>query len=278
MKSESSRSERVSVEARGETEKSHELARLSAAQIAELPKHDAVVVQPIGSVEQHGPHLPVITDAYIAGSLVLGSLRLLGDDGPPVWVLPTLNYGRSIEHVGFVGTVTLSTDTLLSVCRDVGRSVAAMGFRRLLFVNGHGGNVALLDVVARDIRSETGLLVFRIMPSHFGLPEDVHCPDAEFGAHADFVETSVMLALDASMVHLESAQPGGQSAERLFGKGRAQAPIPTAWLTRDLSHNGVIGDPREASAAVGKRVVEAWQRQLVTCYREIARFEFGGEQ
>jgi len=256
----------------------HELTRLSADQIADLAKDEAIVVQPIGSVEQHGPHLPVVTDAFIAESLVRGSMSLLDTDDPDVWILPTLSYGRSIEHVGFVGTVTLSTDTLLNVCRDVGRSLAASGFRRLAFVNGHGGNVALLDVASRDIRAETGLLVFRIMLSQFGLPEGLNCPDADFGAHADFVETSVMLALDASLVRLDRAQLGGESAVQLFGKqgtGPLGASVPTAWLTRDLSANGVIGDPRSASAEAGLRIVEEWQRKLVACYRHMAKFDFG---
>ncbi len=260
------------------TAASHELARLSAPQIADLPKDGAVVVQPIGSVEQHGPHLPVVTDAFVAESLVRSSVSLLGKDDPDVWILPTLSYGRSIEHLGFVGTVALSTDTLLSVCRDVGRSVAASGFRRLAFVNGHGGNVALLDVVSRDIRAETGLLVFRIMLAQFGLPESLDCPDAEFGAHADFVETSVMLALDESMVRMDRAQPGGESADRLFGSRQSHGPatpVPTAWLTRDLSANGVIGDPRQASAEIGRQIVDRWQNKLAACYRDMASFEFG---
>ena len=181
---------------------------------------------------------------------------LLGDGDPEAWILPTLSYGRSAEHAGFVGTVTLSTDTLLNVCREIGRSLAASGFRRLVFVNGHGGNLALLEVAGRDIRAETGLMVFRIMPSHFGVPRGVDPPDNEFAAHADFVETSVMLALDESLVHLDLAQAGGESAARLFSKRGtegATGPIPTAWLTRDVSGNGVIGDPaaqrpRSASA------------------------------
>jgi len=254
------------------------LARLSTTEIAALEKERSVVVQPIGSIEQHGPHLPVVTDSYIAESLVKGSVSLLERDGPDVWILPTLSYGRSAEHAGFVGTVSLSADTLLSVCRDVGRSVAVSGFHRLVFVNGHGGNVALLDVAARDIRAETGLLVFRIMPSHFGVPDGVACPDRDFAAHADFLETSVMLALDETMVHLDRAKAGGESAVRLFGKQDADmmtTSVSTAWLTRDLSSNGVIGDPSRATAEIGRRIVDSWQHSLVACYREIAAFEFG---
>ena len=149
-------------------------------------------------------------------------MGLLDENDPDVWILPTLSYGRSVEHAGFVGTVTLSTDTLIAVCRDVGRSVAASGFHRLVFVNGHGGNVALLDVVARDIRVETGMMVFRIMASHFGLPELVECPDAQYAAHADYLETSVMLALDSSLVHIDLAEADGESAARLFGTQAAR--------------------------------------------------------
>jgi creatinine amidohydrolase len=258
-----------------------ELARLSAPEIAQLDKRSAVVVQPIGSVEQHGPHLPVLTDAYVAESVARGALSLLADGRPQVFVLPTISYGRSVEHQGFPGTVSLSTETLLGVCRDVGRSLAASGFTRLVFVDGHGGNVALLDVAARDIRAETGLLVFRVMPSHFGLPDGLECPDAEFAAHANFVETSVMLALDESMVHMDRVQPGGESATRLFGKPgiAAGGPIvPVGWLTRDLSGNGVIGDPRRASAEAGRRILDHWQRHLADRYQEIAAFEFGNRQ
>ena len=249
------------VESTGTAWTGHSLARLSTTEIAALEKERSVVVQPIGSIEQHGPHLPVVTDSYIAESLVKGSVSLLERDGPDVWILPTLSYGRSAEHAGFVGTVSLSADTLLSVCRDVGRSVAVSGFHRLVFVNGHGGNVALLDVAARDIRAET-----------------VACPDRDFAAHADFLETSVMLALDETMVHLDRAKAGGESAVRLFGKQDADmmtTSVSTAWLTRDLSSNGVIGDPSRATAEIGRRIVDSWQHSLVACYREIAAFEFG---
>jgi creatinine amidohydrolase/Fe(II)-dependent formamide hydrolase-like protein len=256
---------------------SHELSRMSATQVAALTKEHALVVQPIGSVEQHGPHLPIGTDAYIAESIVHGSLQLLQDDGPDVWVLPTISYGRSVEHAGFGGTITFSTDTLFGVCRDVGRSVAASGFRRLVFVNGHGGNVAALEVVSRDIRAETGLLVFRAMLPQFGLPDDLVVPDANFGWHAGYSETCIMLALDRSLVHLDLAQSGGATAVRSLAGDKTRPrgqPVPVAWLTHDLSENGVIGDPRGASAEIGERIVASWEAQLADFYLDAARFEF----
>ncbi len=203
-----------------------------------------------------------------------GSTSLLEDGDPDVWMLPTLSYGRSLEHVGFAGTVTLSTETLLHVCRDVGRSVAASGFRRLVFVNGHGGNVALLDVVARDIRAETGLIVFRIMPRTSVLPEGlvprrrVRRPRRLRGDLSDARPRRVV----------GPPRPGGAGrslGRRLFGaqaNGPTGLPVSTAWLTGDLSRNGVIGDPRAASAEIWqahRRGVAAKARRLLPADRRL---------
>jgi creatinine amidohydrolase len=159
------------------------LARLSTTDIAAIDKHDAVVVQPIGAIEQHGPHLPVMTDAFVAEQLAALAANTLGADAN-VWLLPPLSYGKSTEHLGWAGTMSLSSETLLAVCRDVGRSVAASGFTRLAFVNGHGGNPSLLDVAARDIRTETGLLVFLVTTGRLGAPDGLTVPDAGFSIHS----------------------------------------------------------------------------------------------
>jgi creatinine amidohydrolase/Fe(II)-dependent formamide hydrolase-like protein len=237
------------------------------------------LVVPIGSVEQHGPHLPVFTDSCIAEGIAHGAAGELGEAGPDVWILPTITYGRSGEHLGYPGTFSVSTETLLAVCRDLGRSAAASGFRRLVFVNAHGGNSDLLGVVARDIRAETDLLVFPISLVRFAVPDGLE-PDASFSMHGGFAETSVMLALDESMVNMERAAVGGRSAQRLFDQPEAaiyQGILPATWLTRDLSVNGVIGDPRGASLDTGKQIVDAWCRELARLYRAIGEFGFTPE-
>lgn len=250
------------------------LHRLSTTDIAEIDKSDALVVQPIGAVEQHGPHLPVMTDAFVAEQVAALAADAAGGN---VWILPTLSYGKSTEHLGWAGTMSLSSETLLAVLKDVGRSVAASGFTRLAFVNGHGGNPATLDVAARDIRTETGLLVFPVTTGRLGVPAGLDLPDAEFSIHGGHVETSVMLHLAPQAVHMDRAVPGGAQLPELFpgdGELTLEGPLPTAWISDDLTTNGVIGDPRAASAEIGKEIVEHWAGRLAAALRQMAAFAF----
>ena len=134
-------------------------ADLSWQAIRDLPKDPGVVVLPIGAIEQHGPHLPVWTDALLAERMTSRAFELL----PPIvsaLLLPTLSYGKSNEHTGYPGTIALSAATLMALLRDIGAAVAKSGFTRLLFFNTHGGNKALLEMMVRDLRAELGLLCF----------------------------------------------------------------------------------------------------------------------
>jgi creatinine amidohydrolase len=248
-------------------------AHLSTTDVAALDRN-SVIVQPIGAVEQHGAHLPLHTDAYLAESLAaLAADKTTAD----VYLLPTLSYGKSTEHLGWAGTISLSTETLLAVCRDVGRSVAESGFTKLVFVNGHGGQPALLEVVARDIRAETGLQVFSIMPARLGIPDDLTVPDESYGFHGGHIETSVMLALAPHLVRMDRATPGGAGVGGAFDSYEhltLEGAVPTAWLTRDVTENGVLGDPRTASAEIGAGLVDLWASRLAESFAEIARFRF----
>lgn len=251
------------------------LAGMSTTDIAAMPKESTVVVQPIGAVEQHGPHLPVVTDALVA-EWVAGRAAELAPAGQAA-VLPPLSYGKSNEHGGWPGTVTLSAETLLAVCKDVGRSLAATGFTRLVFVNGHGGNPGLLEVAARDIRAETGLLVFVATIPRFGVPAGVDLPAPGFDVHGGHVETSVLLHLAPETVRMDRAAPGGTHLLELFpadGGLALSGALPTAWLSADLTDNGVIGDPRGASPEVGRVIAEHWATRLATAYGRIASFRF----
>ena len=211
-------------------------AKATTEQIAQAAAGTGLVaIQPIGAVEQHGPHLPLVTDALIAEAVAAAAAARCA--GPGHWLLPTLSYGRSTEHLGRAGTIALSATTLLAVCLDLGRSLAASGVRKLVFVNGHGGQPSLLDVVTRDIRNETGLEVFAIMPSRFGLPGGVKDPDP-FGIHGGFVETSAVLALRPDLVHLDLAAADGLDLGELYGGFRhltLEGTVPTAWLIDDVS-------------------------------------------
>src|SRR5512145_2602684 len=138
------------------------LPYLTSEQVAHLPdKERCVVVLPLASIEQHGPHLPLFTDSIIAQEVLRRALRLLPEH-VHVWHLPLLAYGKSNEHAGFAGTMTLTSETLIRVLKDIGQSVARSGFRRFAIVNAHGGNTEIVDFVIRDIREQTGLLVFAL--------------------------------------------------------------------------------------------------------------------
>ena len=126
--------------------KSRYFAHMTTADIAEINKKEGVVILPIGAVEQHGAHLPLLTDTLIASGGLDRALTQLPDD-VNAWALPPMSYGKSNEHINFPGTITFSAETLMAVLRDIGASVARAGFRRLAFLNGHGGNTALLSVV-----------------------------------------------------------------------------------------------------------------------------------
>jgi creatinine amidohydrolase len=254
-----------------------QLAWQTSPEIAEIARKDALVVQPIASVEQHGPHLPCYTDSLIVEGLVGRAISLTSAD-VNVWSLPLIAYGKSNEHLGFPGTISLSAETLLAVCRDVGRSVARSGFRRLAFVNGHGGQPHLLEMVARDIREETGLLVFPLFPYRLGVPEGVVSSpeEEEFGIHGGELETSLVLALAPDAVHMDRAEPGDDRVRQLYGELEylsLEGALPTAWLTRDLSENGVIGDPTSASAERGERALSHLADGLSKVFAEICEFE-----
>jgi creatinine amidohydrolase len=250
---------------------------LASPEIAAIAKEDALVVQPIASVEQHGPHLPCYTDSLVAEGLTERALAVTPED-VNVWTLPVIAYGKSNEHLGFPGTIALSARTLMAVCRDVGRSVARSGFRKLAFVNGHGGQPHLLELVARDIREETGLQVFPLFPYRLGVPGGVVSSDEElaYGIHAGELETSMVLALAPEAVRVDRLKPGGDRVRALYG-GLSylslEGALPTAWLTRDLSASGVIGDPTRASAEQGERAVAHLADGLSRVFAEICAFE-----
>jgi creatinine amidohydrolase len=254
----------------------HKLAHLTTVEIDAIDRSRAVIVQPIGAIEQHGPHLPVITDALTAEMISDRAVSSLPSDSN-VWQLPTIFYGKSTEHLGRAGTIAMSATTLMAVCMDLGASLAASGFRKLVFVNGHGGQPSLLDVVARDIRAASGLEVFPLMPGRFPLPEGVPQVDPHYGIHAGQIETSIVQALRPDLVHMDRAVRDGEALGSLYERARhltLEGAVPTAWLIDDLSRSGVLGDPTAASPELGEAVVAAQTRMLAEALLEIREFSF----
>lgn len=249
---------------------------LSWPQVAALPdKANTPIVQPVGAIEQHGPHLPLIVDAAISTAVVGRALHQL-DESIPAYALPPLYYGKSNEHDAFPGTITLSAQTLRAVLMEMAQSLYRAGFRKLVLVNGHGGQPQVLEMVARDLRYQfNDFMVFPMFV--WGAPHEaeeiVGTAEYEQGIHAGDVETSLMLALMPERVQMEKAV---RELPELFSPGSLlslEGRLPVAWMMDDLSTSGAVGDATVASAEKGSRILASVSSGWVKVFEEIYRFE-----
>lgn len=250
------------------------LPYLTSAEIGALPdKANTVIVQPVAAIEQHGPHLPIAVDTIITCGVLGRALERL-PDAVPCYALPPLCYGKSNEHAGFPGTITLTTQTLTATLMEVAASLYASGFRKIAFVNGHGGQPQVLELAARDARERHGdLSVFPLFI--WRVP---HCAaelfpakEMELGIHAGAAETALLMALAPDTVHMDRAvaeYPHGLPAGGLLSM---EGALPFAWLTGDLTRSGVLGDPTLATSEKGTRLLDSladgWARTLADIHR-----------
>lgn len=234
-----------------------------------------VAVLPIAAVEQHGPHLPVGTDLTITEGL----LSIVAEKVPAdvsLALLPSLPYGKSDEHGGFAGTLSLSAETLISLLTDIGSSLAASGVSRLLIVSGHGGNSECMSIAARRLRERYGMAVVATNFMRFGLPEGVVEDDeARFGIHGGMIETSLMLHLAPEQVDMSRAADFASTAQTLSNSNAFlgfSGPGALSWMTSDLNESGAVGNAAAASAEAGRRIAE-WQcGRLARLIVELAAF------
>jgi creatinine amidohydrolase len=249
-----------------------DFAYLNWKQVDALPRESTLLVLPTAAIEQHGHHLPLATDTLINNLLLGHALRKLPSE-LPVYALPAVHYGKSNEHIGFPGTLSVSASTFMAVVRDLGSSLSKGGFRKIVLYNTHGGNTALIDVMARDLRAEFGLRTFALHGSGGISFEGLEPQERAYGFHAGEVETSLLLASVPELVDRSAytsnyiadvRKPGMLSAEN--------APATFAWLTRDIASSGVLGDPRPASPEKGARWLEQAATRLAAVLQEMARF------
>ena len=240
-------------------------------QVEAIPKDEAIVIVPTAAIEQHGHHLPLATDTLLNNFLLGGALELLPSESPIYCVAPVC-YGKSNEHLGFAGTLSVSAATLMAVLRDLAASLLASGFRRLVFFNTHGGNSSLVDVMARDIRAEFGLQVFCLFGADIPLPGlDPH--EARYGYHGGEVETSLLLAAAPDLVDVSK-----YTACYIRGRAEKGRLVPEkgaatyAWLTRDISPSGILGDPAASSAEKGERWRELMAAGIAEALQEMLAF------
>jgi creatinine amidohydrolase len=241
--------------------------RLTAPDIrAVAARGNALATLPVGSLEQHGPHLPVITDTLTAWQVSIRAARLAAP-GVPVLVLPGMWTGMSEHHLPFGGTISLNFAEFRGVLTGIVRSLRAIGFARLLIVNGHGGNIDPLAVAARELAVEYALPIAVTTPWHDAAKQVAALLEsAERVQHACEGETSVMLAMTAETVRTDR-----------FEEAMRQSPPPIEgrpnysrfWsFSERAPSTGVRGDPRPATAAKGEQLLDAMAAAVAEAMRD----------
>ncbi len=234
-----------------------------------------VAVLPVAATEQHGPHLPLSVDAALLQGVIDAALPLLPPE-LPLLVLPPQNIGLSTEHQAYAGTLTLSPATLLALWTELGECVARAGIKKLLLLNGHGGQVSVMDIVGRELRQRCGLLVYSASWFSLPLPDEVagrfSAEEHRFGIHAGEIETSMMLHLAPQTVrmqharHFHSTSQDRAARHALLGNGKS---AKLAWAMQDYHPAGAVGNAAAATAENGRAVVQAAAVQLTQLLQEL---------
>ena len=253
---------------------------LSVPEIEALSRERTILLLPLGSVEQHGRHLPLGTDTMLAAAVSLAAAERLR--GKAV-VLPGPWYGLSQHHMHFPGTVTLEAETMLAVVGDIVASVLSHGFQRLVMVNGHGGNIGLIDVLSSALGHRfygkariAGLTYFQLASASIA---KLRISKPGGMGHACEFETAMMQHLHPSLVAMARAEvtypdPGSSYLSTdLLGGSRVRAYNDFG----DLSASGTLGDPSLASPEAGARFFEAVVEELVRFLEDFAQWNIRPE-
>ena len=235
-----------------------------------------IAVLPLAAIEQHGPHLPLGVATYFAEDYLSRVEKILPAD-LPVTFLPVQCIGVSAEHLSYPGTLTLSAATAIAAWTELGASLARAGLRKLVLVTSHGGNVAAMELAARELRTRFGMLAVTLGWHRFGYPDGTFtAEEKKHGIHGGDIETSLMLAAMRDAVHMDKA-PNAASASvamaREFRWLGAYRPAGFAWMTQDLHPSGAVGDATKASVAKGEAALAHGAHAFVELLREVDRFD-----
>jgi creatinine amidohydrolase len=251
-------------------------SELSLRDIRAYDMSGVIAVLPVAAVEQHGPHLPLGVDAMIMEGCIARVASRLPKDLDAVF-LPMQSVGVSLEHRDFPGTLWLSQDTASRLLLDIAESVTRAGVKKLVLMNSHGGNSALISTVALELRARFGLFAATCSWARFGYPDGLFsAQEQRHGIHGGEIETSLMLAFRPELVDMGRARnflPATLDFERDFAWLRADRPAGFGWLTQDLSPSGAMGDASRATADKGEATADYWATAFIELLRDVEAFD-----
>lgn len=245
------------------------LSYADLAQTAYPAAGDAVAVLPLAAVESHGPHLPLGTDGIIIDGILERAAAADAGRGRLALRLPTLWLGASAEHADRPGTLSVEPESLIAHIVAVAEGLVLAGLRRVVLLNGHGGNVAAAAIAALRLRTRFDMLAVNVHWLDFGLPRDVAAPGpVEMDVHGGWIETSAILHLAPQLVTGDAIAPAPPSspASMLYPSG----PLAWGWKTDDLAPGGCVGRPDLATPEIGMALIDHAAGQLVRLLAEIA--------
>ena len=227
----------------------------------------AIAILPTAAIEQHGPHLPVGTDTLIMEGMLKQFRETCPDDLDP-WILPIQTVGKSNEHLWAKGTLTLAAATALSAWTEIGLSVARAGFKKIVIVNSHGGNLDLISILSRELRVEAGMLAIKCQWGSFGHPDGMYSEhETAFGIHGGDVETSLMRSFAPHTVDMSKATNFVSSAETDLVSPIGS--ISRGWIAADLNPDGTVGDASQATAAKGMMTAQHQVAGFIELLRQV---------
>lgn len=256
--------------------KSHWWWDLSAEDFRHLDMSRIVAVLPVGAVEQHGPHLPVRVDTAIVDGIMQHAVARMADDFPAL-ILPTMSIGKSNEHSAFPGTLTLSAETLGRVWYEVCESVHRAGVRKVVFVNSHGGQPQVMEIVCRELRVRLGMLAVSSQWSRFTDLSDVFtATERKHGIHAGEIETSAMLYLHPGLVDMALAEDFRSLSQTLETECEMLMPESNAvgfgWQMQDINPQGACGNAALADDKRGNTAIDRAASRLIKLISEVDKY------
>jgi creatinine amidohydrolase len=241
----------------------------TSSDLVDLDPEQTIALLPVSAIEQHGPHLPLATDAIIADGLSRAAMERV-ERG--VVVLPAMPIGHSLEHIAFAGTLSIAAESLLAAWLDLGRSVARTGLRKLILLNTHGGNIPIVQLAALRLREELGMLVVRANYFSFGSPAGLFTEEElRYGIHGGEMETSLMLHLRPDLVRREALADFRALTHEMGARGGMlgpEKPVGFGWMSQDLNQHGVCGNAARADAQRGEALLSYLADKLASLIAE----------